>query len=175
MTADPSTAASGSYEPAGLRPQLRASDADRERTVHQLRQHLADGRLTIEEFTERIDAAYAARTLEELARTRRELPYLRSTDPVEPVTALHVRSRTDPDRAVLGRSLLVSVLCCAALVVLWLLDGLLHGELGGFWPIWPILGWACHLLILARAVAARTARRGQPPLPTLRSRRANQE
>lgn len=45
---------------------MRASDADRERTVALLRDGAADGRLTLGELTERIDRAYDARTLQEL-------------------------------------------------------------------------------------------------------------
>jgi hypothetical protein len=51
-----------------------ASDADRERTVAQLREHAAAGRLTLEEFTERMSAAYATRTGAELAALLRDLP-----------------------------------------------------------------------------------------------------
>lgn len=46
---------------------LRASDADRERTAGYLRDAAADGRLTLDEHHERLDRAYAARTLGELA------------------------------------------------------------------------------------------------------------
>lgn len=45
---------------------LRASDADRERVVTLLGEALADGRLSYVEHSERIDRAYAARTLGEL-------------------------------------------------------------------------------------------------------------
>ena len=38
-------------------PALRASDADRERPIALLREHTADGRLTLEEFTDRMSAA----------------------------------------------------------------------------------------------------------------------
>jgi hypothetical protein len=55
-------------------PALRASDADRERTVAQLRDHAADGRLTLEEFTDRMSAAYLARTNDELEELARDLP-----------------------------------------------------------------------------------------------------
>src|SRR4029453_2792302 len=55
-------------------PRLRASDADRERTVEQLRQHHADGRLDMEEFSERMDRAYAAKTLAELDALMTDLP-----------------------------------------------------------------------------------------------------
>ncbi|MEV4253149.1 DUF1707 domain-containing protein [Spirillospora sp. NPDC049652] len=45
---------------------LRASDADRERVVAVLGEALADGRLTLEEHSERTSRAYASRTLGEL-------------------------------------------------------------------------------------------------------------
>jgi hypothetical protein len=45
---------------------LRASDADRERVVSVLGEALADGRLTLEEHSERTTRAYEARTLGEL-------------------------------------------------------------------------------------------------------------
>jgi hypothetical protein len=53
---------------------LRASDADRDRTVAALREHVAAGRLTLEEFDERSEHAYAARTLRELAQLQVDLP-----------------------------------------------------------------------------------------------------
>jgi Domain of unknown function (DUF1707) len=56
----------------------RASDADRDRTAAALREHLAAGRLTIEEFDERLDKAYAAKTPGELDQIMTDLP---ATDP----------------------------------------------------------------------------------------------
>ncbi|QYX79760.1 DUF1707 SHOCT-like domain-containing protein [Streptomyces akebiae] len=53
---------------------LRASDADRERVSEQLRDALAEGRLDLEEFEERLDATYKARTYGELAPITRDLP-----------------------------------------------------------------------------------------------------
>lgn len=52
----------------------RASDADRERAVGELREHSVAGRLTLEELSERIDDAYAARTRGELERVTADLP-----------------------------------------------------------------------------------------------------
>ncbi|HEY3871379.1 MAG TPA: DUF1707 domain-containing protein [Actinocrinis sp.] len=46
---------------------MRASDADRDRVIDQLRAAVADGRLDPAEFNERADAALAARTIEALA------------------------------------------------------------------------------------------------------------
>ncbi|MDQ0991134.1 DUF1707 domain-containing protein [Streptomyces sp. V3I7] len=55
-------------------PELRASDADRERVAEILRDAVAEGRLDMEEFEERLDATYAARTYGELAPITRDLP-----------------------------------------------------------------------------------------------------
>jgi hypothetical protein len=55
-------------------PALRASDADRERTVALLRDHAVEGRLTLEEFTDRMSTAYLARTHEELEQLAGDLP-----------------------------------------------------------------------------------------------------
>ena len=49
-------------------PELRASDADRERAADTLRRAAGVGRLTVEELDERLSAAYAARTRAELER-----------------------------------------------------------------------------------------------------------
>lgn len=48
-------------------PDLRASDADRDRVIDVLRAATSDGRLTADEFNERMEAALASRTFRELA------------------------------------------------------------------------------------------------------------
>jgi DUF1707 SHOCT-like domain len=55
-------------------PNLRASDADRERTVSLLREHHAEGRLDVEEFHERLNAAYASKTIGDLNALLADLP-----------------------------------------------------------------------------------------------------
>jgi hypothetical protein len=55
-------------------PAIRASDADRERAIVLLREHAAEGRLTLEEFTDRMSSAYLARTTTELEALARDLP-----------------------------------------------------------------------------------------------------
>jgi hypothetical protein len=52
---------------------LRASDADRERVVTLLGDAVSDGRLTLGEHSERIERAYSARTLGELAELTADL------------------------------------------------------------------------------------------------------
>ncbi len=53
---------------------LRASDAEREQAVAQLREATAEGRLTLDELSQRLDVAYAAKTHEELERLTADLP-----------------------------------------------------------------------------------------------------
>jgi hypothetical protein len=55
-------------------PRIRASDEDRERVVTLLREHHAVGRLTPEEFSERLDQAYEAKTMGELDELMSDLP-----------------------------------------------------------------------------------------------------
>src|SRR3984957_19930290 len=53
---------------------IRASDADREVVVDALREAYSEGRLTLDEFDERMSAAYASRTWGELRELTVDLP-----------------------------------------------------------------------------------------------------
>jgi hypothetical protein len=53
---------------------VRVGDADREAIAAQLREHYADGRLTLEELNERLDQAFAAKTKADLNTVMRDLP-----------------------------------------------------------------------------------------------------
>lgn len=55
-------------------PAIRAPDDDREQTVARLRERAVAGRLTLEEFAERMSSAYLARTGDELEPLLRDLP-----------------------------------------------------------------------------------------------------
>lgn len=61
---------------------LRASDADRDRVADRLREALAEGRLTVEEHAERLDAVYAAKTYADLEPIVADLPAPESGDPL---------------------------------------------------------------------------------------------
>ena len=52
----------------------RASDAERDEVVSDLRAHAAEGRLTVEELDQRIAAALAAKTRADLAKLLDDLP-----------------------------------------------------------------------------------------------------
>jgi hypothetical protein len=67
----------------------RASDAEREQFCAMLERHFADGRLSDEEFSQRLDRALHARSLAELYELVADLPYLPAVE-VTPVA--HGRS-----------------------------------------------------------------------------------
>jgi hypothetical protein len=58
----------------GLQPRMRAGDNDRQRIVEQLGKHFAEGRLTVEEFDERVVRAHASVYLDELPALTADLP-----------------------------------------------------------------------------------------------------
>ncbi|MBM0235004.1 DUF1707 domain-containing protein [Micromonospora sp. STR1_7] len=62
--------------------ELRASDDDRHRVVAELHRHTTAGRLTLDEFSDRVGAVWTARTLGDLAALTRDLPAL----PDDPAT-----------------------------------------------------------------------------------------
>jgi Domain of unknown function (DUF1707) len=57
-------------------PRIRASDADRDRVASLLQEHHAAGRLSAEEFSERLDSALRARTLDDLDELLADLPHI---------------------------------------------------------------------------------------------------
>ena len=59
---------------AELQPRMRAGDTDRQRTVEVLGKHFGEGRLTVEEFDERVVRAHASTYLDELPALTADLP-----------------------------------------------------------------------------------------------------
>lgn len=79
------------YEPA--KPELRASDADREATVERLHAAAMEGRLDADELEERLGQAYAARWRSELARLEADVtPPIEFVRPARRVNPLAVAS-----------------------------------------------------------------------------------
>ncbi len=120
-----------STPPAADLPDLRASDADRDRHAELLRDHAGQGRLGVDELSERLERAYAARTREELAALVRDLPAI---PPPER------RAGEDRGRRELRAHVASFVLVNLLLIGIWAMTGA-----GYFWPIWPLLGWGVGL------------------------------
>jgi uncharacterized protein DUF1707 len=125
-----------------LDPSMRASDGDRDAVAEQLQRAHAEGRLTLEELQERLDAAYRARTLGELAPLTRDLPAAvppgrRAAPPATPAGQLERRGV----RAAWGAWATATLVC----TVIWLASSL-SGGFGSFWPIWVAGPWGAVLL-----------------------------
>ncbi|HEX2084380.1 MAG TPA: DUF1707 domain-containing protein [Solirubrobacteraceae bacterium] len=119
----------------------RASDAERDSVVSDLRAHAADGRLSVEELDRRVAAALAAPTRRELAALLDDLPR---------------RPRPPTDRRDFREHLRAYVMVMALLVAIWALTGA-----GYFWPVWPMLGWGIGVWSHASAVGGFRPRRGR--------------
>jgi hypothetical protein len=120
---------------------LRVSDADRDRVIDMLRAHAGEGRLTVDELDERIDAALAARTNSDLAVLTKDLPRVKRSDP-------------DRERREFREHLRIYLSVMTLLVVIWALTGADY-----FWPVWPALGWGIGVLSHAGSVRGRRTRR----------------
>ena len=127
-------------------PETLASDAERERVVDMLRGAAAEGRLTTEEFSERIDSAYAARTHGELEAVLHGLPR----------PAVQERRRTWRRLQHLALWFLPPNLICIAI---WAATG----AEPHFWPKWVLLGTGIRLLYGARGLVLGGP--GPPPEP----------
>lgn len=74
-TADPPPAAAPTPQAADDPADLLIADRDRERVVDLLKRATSDGRLTIDEFGDRVEETYRARTGADLKNVLRQLPY----------------------------------------------------------------------------------------------------
>ena len=126
-------------------PRLRASDADRERTVQLLREHHAEGRLDMEEFHERLNAAYAAKTMGELNGLLSDLPGIdlyrlpsAGLRPAPPGTGGWSPARRPSDSvARVAAQWATWGVTSSALVVTWLVVAIVSG--GYAWLPWFLL------------------------------------
>jgi uncharacterized membrane protein len=114
---------------------LRASDGERERAAEILRRHHADGRLTTDEFEERLERAYAAKTLGDLDQLFGDLPRLRTP---EGERRPRPRGLWPPVFGFPIVALLVAVAVVTSAHVLWLLWPLMfflffRFRFGGYW------------------------------------------
>jgi uncharacterized protein DUF1707/2TM domain-containing protein len=142
----------------------RASDAEREATADRLRLAAGDGRLDPEELEQRLEAAYGARTVGNLAELTRDLPATTA-----PAARLPDRDWASPAvRGRLASFIVVNTICIA----IWAASG---GH-GSFWPIWVILGTGIGLFatVVRRALGVeeehehrrhRRRSRLEPPPP----------
>ena len=108
---------------------LRVSDSDREQLAGELREHMLAGRLSSDEFEERIAKTYAARTGAELDELKTDLPMgLASFEGELAKRKAKLRRRLVQEG---GGAVGLSAVC----VAIWAANG----ADGSFWPAWVIV------------------------------------
>lgn len=121
---------------------LRVSDQERNSTLELLREHLTEGRLTTEEFSDRVEIALAAKTRGELADLTGDLP---RPSPVPSSSPGFPQPQADHQQrwAHIRRRVAGFVMPNAVCISIWAMTGR-----GAFWPEWvlfgtgiPFLGW----------------------------------
>ena len=125
----------------------RAGDGDRQRTARRLGQAFAQGYLEIEEYEERVKAAFQTRATGELHHLLDDLPLdrIRRADPRR--RAARMAAARLGVRIHLGACLAMAVIVLAVWAAVAVTTGASY-----FWPMWPILGGAIGLFSHAMAV-----------------------
>jgi hypothetical protein len=143
-------------------PRIRASDADRDRAAALLREHHAVGRLTAEEFHDRMNKALDAKTLGEIEELMADLPAidlyqlpdasLRRVPPRRGQSLLPADSgssaspvRFTPGTVAIGAWAVVT----SALVAIWAVAAVVGG--GTWFPWWALIAIPWIWVLIRRA------------------------
>ena len=122
--------------------ELRAGDADRDRTAAVLREAHAEGRLDLDELDQRLSATYSSRTLGELARLTADLPTPSLPDRPTPAPVARPGDAGQERRAWTAWAAAVAIN-----VVIWAVVSVSAGAPVYFWPIWVAGPWGAVLAI----------------------------
>jgi hypothetical protein len=154
--------------------QLRAADSDRAKVADRLRVALDEGRLSLGEYDERLQRAYAAKTYGELDTLLADLPAVAAAERSQIAPAVTGSVPAAPPEGggaspsevrrwlagVWGAWLIAVVIN----VIIWAAVSLGNGELIYFWPIWVGGPWGAVLLAITisglLSGQPRQARRG---------------
>jgi hypothetical protein len=127
-------------------PDLLVSDAEREQVTDELRGHYEAGRLTLEEFQQRLDEAHAARTETQLRHVLRQLPS---------ASLPTVKLRDTRWRSLALQYALVNVIA----LLIWAAS---DADVHDFWPKWVLV---VTLIMFARRAFGHRGRLRLPPGP----------
>ena len=147
-------------------PRIRASDAERDRAAALLREHHAAGRLTAEEFHDRMNKALDAKTIGEIEELMEDLPAidlyqlpdasLRRLPPHRGQSLLPADSggsgspvRFTPGAVAMGAWAVVT----SALVAIWAVAAVVGG--GTWFPWWALIAIPWIWVLIRRAQRPR--------------------
>ncbi|WP_433437341.1 DUF1707 SHOCT-like domain-containing protein [Nonomuraea sp. CA-141351] len=126
-------------------PEMRASDADRDRVAAILREHAAQGRITMDEFNERLEQLYTSKTYGELAKLTSDLPDVDLRHPPAKVSkSPERRGGMHPGmKAAWGAWATASGINW----VIWLIVSITAEHVIYPWPLWVMGPWGVILLV----------------------------
>jgi len=153
------------------RQRMRASDRDRQEVVDRLRDAVAEGRLKMDEYVDRMERAYQAVTYGDLAPLHTDLPVpgpaterraaLPAKAPAAKAPAVKALPAGEASRGFLaGQPMALKVLWTIWLaavsinVVVWALVSGTTGHLIYPWPLWVAGPYGAFLFAVSAAVAA---------------------
>ena len=148
---------------------MRASDRDRQRVVDRLRSALEDGRLTMDEYVGRMEAAYKAATYGDLVPLCADLP---ASPPViggpraaagaaAPRTVFSQVGHLAGLPTVLKILWTIWLIAVSVNVVVWALVSGTGGHLAYPWPVWVAGPYGAVLFAVSAGVVL--FRRSRPP------------
>jgi hypothetical protein len=156
------------------RPDLRASDQDRNAAVGRLRAAHDEGRLDLAEFDARVQRAYQAVTYGDIAKLFADLPAAGSAPvpaeiEVAPAQQLAIQAKGLVARMPVALKVLWTVWLSVVAINLtvWLLVGVSNGNPEYFWPMWFLVPGAALFGVtlgvdnIQRGRAARIAARAR--------------
>jgi hypothetical protein len=153
------------------RPDMRASDAERQEVVERLRGALDEGRLKMDEYLERMGLAYEAVTHGDLVPLYRDLPEARPVAKPKPAQPPAPASSPKPSAEVVKRGgfaglptpmkVLWTIWATVVSInlVVWVLVSATTAHLIYPWPLWVAGPWGVVLLGVTALVT--TIRRGR--------------
>jgi Domain of unknown function (DUF1707) len=138
---------------------MRAGDSDRQRVADQLKSALDEGRLDLNEYDERVQRAYNARTYGDLDGLLDDLPgtvpaqhaQMQQHAAPQPVAPPQQAWKKDSHtgRHTFGSALTAFLVC----TVIWAISSFSSGHAYYFWPAWVLIP------VVITAVGALTDRR----------------
>ena len=144
---------------------MRASDRDRQQAVERLRSALEDGRLTMDEYVNRMEVAYQAATYGDLAPLCADLPASNPVAGGPPKSAAAVAPAAVAPAAVVSRAgylaglptvlkvlWTVWLIAVSVNVVVWALVSGVGGHLAYPWPVWVAGPYGAVLFAVSAAI-----------------------
>ncbi|GAA2118972.1 DUF1707 SHOCT-like domain-containing protein [Actinomadura alba] len=143
-------------------PEIRASDADRDRVAAALREHCAEGRITMDELHERLETVYAAKTVGALQDVTADLPETDLYELPVPATRKATMAPAHRQSGALDRPAARNPLAVYAAVnlvtfTIWLISCVASGSV--LFPWWIFVAGPWGVAILAGILSGSRGRR----------------